>query len=625
MPDPVEILKKYWHYGAFRHDQEKIIQSILNGQHTLALMPTGGGKSICYQVPALCLPGVALVVSPLIALMQDQTEALRKKGISAAMLHSGFNKAESEEMIQKLKIGEIKILYLSPEKLLNSMSWIGQIKWSFVAVDEAHCISQWGYDFRPSYLRIHELTEPLKLPVLALTATATPRVKQDILEHLRMKDPKIYQSSFRRDNISISVVKTENKPNSLLHILNRLKGSALVYVRNRRQTVTVARFLQEQGLSADHYHAGLDPEIRAAKMRLWMSGSCRIMCCTNAFGMGVDKSDVRLIIHLDLPNQLEEYFQEAGRAGRDGKASWAVVLFNNKDEKTLIEKFEASDLPDQWILNLWHHLKKMNTAPDGSVIEYFDLSSFAKNLGENLAVVYSGLKYLEIAGLIQLGEGIQSKSRIQFLKSPELIYEKLSQSGDSDKIPWIKLLLRTHEGILEVPTRINEDFLVSLLNKSPESIREFFVALHNQKLISFEVADNDQSLFFLQNFNQNLDLSKWKSYRDIRLEKLAEMVRWVHHTGCRQKYILEYFGESKALNCGKCDNCLSEKSLDDSGVQREQIRKKILQEIQTNHGCYSSHIFQMFPLNRKPLVEYILLELIGENKIERRLEKFFLK
>ncbi|MBK9631281.1 MAG: RecQ family ATP-dependent DNA helicase [Saprospiraceae bacterium] len=625
MSKPHEILKKYWAYDTFRQDQEKIILSILSGKNTLALMPTGGGKSLCYQVPALCLEGVCLVVSPLIALMQDQTEALLKRGIPAAMMHSGYSMQESQEIQHKLLAGKIKILYLSPEKLLFSKSWLTQIPWSFVAVDEAHCISQWGFDFRPAYLKIYEFLEKINVPVIALTATATKQVREDIITHLKMKDVQVFQSSFKRENISISVISTENKSHSLLHILDKIKKPALIYVRNRRQTVSTARFLQEHHHSADHYHAGLSAIERAEKFRAWLIDQTRIICCTNAFGMGVDKSDVGLVVHLDLPSQLEEYFQEAGRAGRGGDRSWAVVLYNAKDSKNLIQKLKSSFPPDELINQVWNSLKNLFKNNENRSIHSFDFKLFSQNFKFEPSIVYACLKCLGIDGQISLGEGLMTRSKIQILASTESIYSHFEKRGSPEKINWLKLILRTHEGITDVATKLNDEFIANTVGIGQIDLHQFFEELNQLGFIHYQPASDDQSLFILSNLDLALNLSGLKLYRERMLSKCLEMLKWIETKECRQTFILKYFGESKTIDCGICDNCLAKKSYNDPGKLRQSMKEKIMREIALRKSCHSSDILHLFPMNRRDLVEYILIELLGENKIERKLEQLSIK
>ncbi|MCB0586106.1 MAG: ATP-dependent DNA helicase RecQ, partial [Phaeodactylibacter sp.] len=409
---PLEILKKYWGYDGFRPLQEDIIRSVLEGKDTLALMPTGGGKSICYQVPALCREGICIVVSPLIALMKDQVENLKQRNIPAEAIYSGMHYRDIDRILDNCVYGNIKLLYLSPERLTTELARvrIQKMKASLLAVDEAHCVSQWGYDFRPPYLQIAEMREVLPgVPILALTATATPEVARDIQEKLAFRQENLLQKSFERPNLSYSVLHEEDKLKKLAEILHRVPGSGIVYVRSRRRTKEIARYLQRQKIRADFYHAGLDTEERSRKQEEWMNNKSRVVVSTNAFGMGIDKPDVRVVVHMELPDSLEAYFQEAGRAGRDGRKSYAVLLYNDSDRQNLERRFEQSFPGLKEVQRVYRALGSYFQLATGSGEGQsfdFEIVEFARNFQIKIVQAYSCLKILEQAGWIVLTDAV---------------------------------------------------------------------------------------------------------------------------------------------------------------------------------------------------------------------------
>ena len=473
MTNPNEILKKYWGFDAFRPMQLNIIESALQGNDTLALLPTGGGKSICFQVPALCLEGVTLVVSPLIALMKDQVQNLKKRDIKAEAIFSGLHRREIERILDNCCFGETKILYLSPERLTNTdtLERIKQMKVVLIVVDEAHCISQWGYDFRPSYLQISQIRDYFpKTPVLALTATATKEVVVDIQSKLNFLKSKLCQISFLRTNLSYVVLKEEVKEVKMLEILQKVPGSGVIYVRNRKKTKDIAQFLTQKGINADFYHAGLDIDERSVKQDNWIANRTRIIVSTNAFGMGIDKPDVRTVIHLDLPDSLEAYFQEAGRAGRDEKKSYAILLYNKTDELNLVRNYEKSFPEIQDIKNTYLALGSYLQLAIGSGKDEnfdFDLNKFAINFKLDIAKTYSCLKVLEQSGWLTLNDAVKILSSVQFIVEKEKLYDYQLKNKQLDIT--IKIMLRLYQGILSAPININEHQIAKLQQTTKDS------------------------------------------------------------------------------------------------------------------------------------------------------------
>ena len=467
MAKAVDILKQYWGYDSFRPLQDEIIESVLDGKDTLALMPTGGGKSICFQVPALCREGVCIVISPLIALMKDQVFQLQKRNIPAAAIYSGMRYKDIDRLLDNAVYGNIKLLYLSPERLVTELARerIKKMNVNLLAVDEAHCISQWGYDFRPPYLQIAEIREFIPdTPILAVTATATKEVVEDIQQKLEFKDGAVFQKSFERKNLAYVVLSEENKPQKALDILQKVKGSAVVYSRNRRGTKEVANYLRKNGINADFYHAGLSTALRTKKQEDWIQGKLKVMVSTNAFGMGIDKADVRSVVHMDLPDSLEAYFQEAGRAGRDGKKSFAVLLYNEADKKNLLWSYENSFPEIEEVKRVYAALGSYLQLAIGSGLGGsfdFEIERFVKNFRFDLLKTYSCLKILEQSGYIVLSDAVFIPSTIKIRVNKEVLYDYQLKNRSLDII--IKTILRTYHGALSHHTKIDESQLARFL------------------------------------------------------------------------------------------------------------------------------------------------------------------
>ena len=585
--DPQDILQKYWGYPSFRARQESIIDNVMQGRDTLALLPTGGGKSLCFQVPVLCQPGLGLVVSPLIALMDDQVQNLRSKGVNAVALHSGMSLREIDLALENAGQGYYKFIYLSPERLQNEyfQGRLPGMKVNLLAVDEAHCISQWGYDFRPPYLEIAQLRPLLpQVPVLALTATATPKVVQDIQAKLEFKEENVQQLSFARANLFYHVVPCENKWQRALQALRKIPGTAVVYLRNRRGTVEVARWLRAEGLSADFYHAGLEAKERQHKQDLWLTGKLRIMVSTNAFGMGIDKPDVRQVIHLELPDSLEAYFQEAGRAGRDGKTSHAVLFLAPPDTRQLrirhLESFPDLEGVRRVYQCLANYLQLALGSGAGQRFD-FDVGEFMKQYRLPGLETYQSLQILSKEGLITLSEGYKQPSRLRILADPTTLYDYQLRYPKIEKL--VKTLVRSYGGLDIEYGKIEERELAARLNTGESMVIKHLKHLHRDKLIDYIPRPGGSTITFLipRREVQRLQISAQNlqdRYRDLE-ERIESVIRYVSdHKTCRSIQLLHYFGEEKAEPCGHCDVCRRKKAKLDRTTW-EKLQHKLLQEL----------------------------------------------
>ncbi len=568
MNSPLTILQEYWQHSQFRPMQEEIIQAVLEEKDTLAILPTGGGKSICFQVPALLNDGLCLVISPLIALMRDQVDSLLQKDIPAGMLHSGLNYYEVKKILQRTTHGEYKFLYLSPERLETALfrEYLPALNVGLIVVDEAHCVSQWGYDFRPPYLRIANLRDELPgIPLIALTASATPVVENDIIDKLRMQAGKIFRQPFERPNISYSCFQVDSKVNKTIEILAKVGGSSIVYCSNRKQTRELARLLMYQQIPADFYHAGLTQQERDEKQLAWLNNEVRVMVCTNAFGMGIDKADVRTVIHYDIPDCLENYYQEAGRAGRDGQKSYAVLLYHPEDITGLHQLTDKRFPPIPEIKKIYQSLADYLQIPvgigEGQYYD-FDLREFISNFQLEGLQVINTLKVLEQEGHLSFAENIFLPSQVAFIASKELLND--FQNSYPDLEPMIKYLLRTYEGIFENRVSINEKFLAKLGHISVEEVRNQLMQLQSFGIIEFLPQKDTPQINFLLNrasaqylqINQDRYLDRKKQFRE-RVENLVQYSQLA--TECRSRYISRYFGDETHKDCGSCDNCLAKK------------------------------------------------------------------
>ncbi|CAH0133906.1 ATP-dependent DNA helicase RecQ [Pedobacter sp. Bi27] len=584
----IEILQKYWGHQAFRPLQEDIISSVLEGKDSLALLPTGGGKSICFQVPALVKEGICIVVSPLIALMKDQVENLKSKGIEAIAIYAGMGKREIDILLDNCIYGKIKFLYLSPERLLSDLVRvrISYMNVNLIAVDEAHCISQWGYDFRPPYQKIAKLREILpNVPVLALTATATEFVRKDIVEKLEMKDPQVFVKSFARDNLSYVVFGQEDKYKKLIDICQKVKGTGLVYVRNRRETAEVANFINRNQIKADFYHAGLERDVRFLKQEEWKNNKTRIMVATNAFGMGIDKADVRFVVHLDLPESLEAYYQEAGRAGRDEKRSYAVLLANQSDVVGLESRYlDSFPTPDE-IRKTYHYLGNYFQLAFGAgegLTFTFDVADFCKRFNISVLKTISALKFLEHDGYITLSESVFLPSRMMFIASHEDIYRFQIENKAYDGI--IKTILRSHGGAFDGFVKINE---ADLAKKTGLSYKEIIALLNKLQAIELLTYTQQTDQPQLQYIRPRVDMDHFDldvKYLELRKEILHKqinaVVAYASSNLCRSIQLLHYFDEDHAAKCGVCDVCLAEKRAENQSQMGEEIEFEIVSLLQ---------------------------------------------
>lgn len=580
-----DILKHYWGYASFRTIQLDIIQSVYNGNDTLALMPTGGGKSITFQVPALAMEGICLVISPLIALMKDQVENLRKRGINALAIYSGMTSHEIDVALDNCVYGDVKFLYISPERLSTAIFQhrVRKMNVCLVAVDESHCISQWGYDFRPSYLRIAELRDLLdpKVPFLALTATATPEVVADIQDKLRFRNGKVFRMSFARENLVYLVRNVEDKEKYLFKIVDNIPGSGVVYVRNRNKTKEIALMLQREGHSADFYHAGLTMEMRNAKQNDWQTGKTRIIVATNAFGMGIDKPDVRFVVHLDLPDSPEAYFQEAGRAGRDQKLAYAVLLYNETDALRIEQRVEANFPPPDEIKRIYQalgsYLNIAYGAGKGEVYD-FNLMDFCSNYRLNMVVAYNSLKILEQEGYLELTDELDNPSRIMFLVNKQELYKYQVAHAEMDK--FIKTLLRLLPGVFSQYVRIDEQFIAKSSNIPIERVIENLKTLSRQKIINYIPKKRTPLIAFLEerldDKNLRIEPERYQMLRQRYLDRVNAMLDYAQSKAkCRSQYLSEYFGQTDSYRCGKCDVCTARNELDMSKYEFDSILEKI--------------------------------------------------
>lgn len=601
----LKILHTHWGYHSFRPLQEDIIQHIVEGKDTLAVLPTGGGKSICYQLPALYFKGITVVVSPLIALMKDQVEQLISRRVKAYAIYTGIHKNEIEDIYEKLYDDNEGILYVSPERLLSQRFQEEAQQWkiSLIAVDEAHCISQWGYDFRPPYLQIACFRELFSyhIPIIALTASATLKVQDDIKEKLKMQQPKVFFNSFFRPNISFSVREVENKQNKLLQIIKNVSGSKIVYCNSRNQCVNLALLLSSHGFSANFYHAGLTTENRNARQQEWIQGKIETIVCTNAFGMGIDKADVRCVIHYDVPQMPEAYYQEAGRAGRDGKKSYAVILYQRNNYEQLFCDITFKFPNEKKIRKIYEDVCYALQIPiyTASSTEYsFDFIPFCKQFKHHPLEVLSTFKVLEYNQILLFEENDQRKSTVQVLADREQmqLVEKTNKSWDEI----LKNLLRLYGGIINYPITISEFFIATHMQVSEEYVTEMLAKLHQHGIVNYKARSNKPVLFFFQNRVPPKDLIIDTTLQQLlkkRYEyRLSYMQQWVQNQyKCRQNNLLKYFDENRKQPCGICDNCLLQ-SQEISNEEFEMIKNDILHHISLQvklsleDYCNNSHI-----------------------------------
>lgn len=595
-----------------------------NGKDTLALMPTGGGKSITFQVPAMAKEGLCIVVTPLIALMKDQVENLKKKGIKAAALHSGMKRHELEVTLDNCAYGDYKFLYLSPERLGTDLfrMRLRKMNVNLIAIDESHCISQWGYDFRPSYLKIVELRELLPdVPFLAVTATATPEVVEDIQEKLGFTQKHVVKMSFERKNLVYLVRNVEDKNKHLLKIVNGLPGTGVVYVRNRLKTKEIALMLQKEGITADYYHAGLSSEERNAKQDDWQNDRTRVIVSTNAFGMGIDKPDVRFVVHMDLPDSPEAYFQEAGRGGRDGKLAYAILLYNNSDKSKIEQRTQTSFPEPDEIKRCYQALCSFLGVAIGAgkgEVYNFNLIEFATAYKFNFAHAFSSLKFLELEGYIELTDELDNPSRIMVIAGKNELYKYQVAHAEMDHL--IKVLLRNYAGLFNDYVKIDEKHLARISGKLLPEVTESLIKLSRAKIINYIPRKKTPLIIFteerLDDKNLRISPENYNLRKERYTKRIEAMVNYASGTAkCRSMSLLEYFGEKNATRCGKCDVCTSRNELDMSKFQFDQILEQIKSNIQTDGLTLEALVDSVkFPSKKTTKVIRWLLD---NNKIQK--------
>ena len=564
-----EILKQYWGYDDFRGIQREIIDSIGAGRDTLGLMPTGGGKSITFQVPALAGEGLCIVVTPLIALMKDQVANLRSRGIKAAAIYSGMKNADVIKALENCIFGDYKFLYISPERLSSELflTKIKRVNVQFITVDEAHCISQWGHDFRPAYRRIGELRSLFPgVPVLALTATATPEVVKDIQQQLGFEKENCFSMSFERKNLVYVVRKTENKAKELLHILGKVQGSAIVYTQNRQKTKEVCEFLVSQGITSEFYHAGLSPEVKDQREEAWKSGKARVMVSTNAFGMGIDKPDVRLVVHIDLPSSIEAYFQEAGRGGRDGNLSYAVALFGCSDKQVMARRLRDNYPPQEFIREIYDEICYYYSMALGDGLDCtfeFSLSDFCKKYRRPLHQTDSALRLLTRMGYIEYVEEMEYASRVRFIVDKDSLFHFRGLQPEYEKL--VNALMRNYSGLFTDYAFIDERYLSRVTNLSRHRMYEILVSLNNKRIVSYAPSKKCPIITFTRHRVLGSDLRFEREVYDERKamfgERLNAMIHYaVSDDVCRSTSLISYFGEKRAVPCGRCDVCVAKRA-----------------------------------------------------------------
>ena len=567
---PLDILKEYWGYDSFRPMQEEIVSAALDGKDVLAILPTGGGKSVCFQVPAMMREGIAIVVTPLIALMKDQVQNLNDKGIRALCVNAGMGAREVETVLNNAAYGDFKFLYVSPERLGTRLfkNYVQEMNISFIVVDEAHCISQWGYDFRPDYLQIGILREMTDAPVIALTATATPAVAEDIMTRLRFEERTLLKTGFERPNLSYIVRKCEDKLGQLLSICSSVAGTGIVYVRSRKKTEELASLLTANGISASFYHAGLGPDSRADRQGKWKNGSIRVMVCTNAFGMGIDKPDVRFVVHFDVPDSPEAYFQEAGRGGRDGKRSFAVLLWNSTDIKRIRQIGTVSFPSLEYIEDIYHKVHAFFQIPydTGECRQLkFNIDEFCRHYGLQRATAYYAVVYLERTGHWTLSEDIDISTRVQVVVDRNDLYD--IDLPDPRMASLLELLMRRYTGLFSYPVPIDEEYVASQIGVQVPGLRQLLYNLALEHVIRYVPCDRATVLFLhhdrLRPKNVYLDPERYEMLKNSALSRMQKMIDYVgQEEVCRSSYLLEYFGQKDSRDCKTCDVCRAAASVD---------------------------------------------------------------
>lgn len=582
------------------------MRTALSGKDVLAILPTGGGKSVCFQVPALMKDGIALVITPLIALMKDQVQNLNARGIKAVAIYAGMTRWDVDLALNNAAYGDVRFLYISPERIGTRLfqSYIPVMKFSFIVIDEAHCISQWGYDFRPDYLKIGELRDQVDAPVIALTATATPEVADDIMEKLKFREKTLIRSGFERPNLSYIVRKCEDKMGQMLNICNGVKGTGIVYVRSRSKTEELAAALSAHGISASFYHAGLGHELRMLRQEEWKSGKTRVMVCTNAFGMGIDKPDVRFVIHADMPDSPEAYFQEAGRAGRDGKDSYAVLLWNSSDVKRL-RQIETVSFPSlEYVEDIFHKVFANSNFAYGQGLGCqvrFDLIEFCKRFSLNRSSAYYAVKYLEREGHWTYTEDIEAPTRVRIAVNRDDLYDV--EFSDRTMLDVLEVLMRRYDGIFSFSVPIEEDYVAQRCSITVPNLRQTLYNLSLEHVIKYIPGQRADVLTLhsehLTPGNVKLSPSRYQMLKETWHKRMETMVEYVSEENtCRSRFLLSYFGQTESANCGRCDICRAGKASEDAAQPSGGANEKVNEENstaealtafvnETMHGTYT--------------------------------------
>lgn len=616
------ILKEYWGFNDFRGIQREIIESIGSGRDTLGLMPTGGGKSIAFQVPALAGEGLCIVVTPLIALMKDQVANLRSRGIKATAIYSGMRTSDVVTALENCIFGDYKFLYISPERISSELfvKKIQRVKVQLITVDEAHCISQWGHDFRPAYRQICELRRMFpSAPVLALTATATPEVVKDIQQQLNFREENCYSMSFERKNLVYVVRRTENKAKELLHILSRIEGSAIIYTLNRKKTKEVCDFLLANGVTAEYYHAGLSPESKDAKEHAWKSGTARVMVSTNAFGMGIDKPDVRLVVHVDLPSSVESYFQEAGRAGRDGEKAYAVVLYSNGDSRVVTRRLSDNYPPQDFIREVYDEVCYYYSMALGDGMDCtfeFSLGDFCKKYHRPTLQTDSALRILTRMGYIEYVEEMEYASRLRFIVDKDALFRFRGLPKEYELL--INAILRNYSGLFTDPAFIDERYLSRVTSLSRHRMYEILVSLASKGLVMYAPSKKCPIITFTRHRVLGSELSFSREVYDERRAVFADRLNSIlsyatREDKCRSRLLLEYFGEKKSSECGNCDVCVASRA----GGKKAPVSAPAewLLDYLSDRKLHSLDELDAMGLSRKAMTE-LLRTMCDEEKIE---------
>ena len=615
----MDVLKEYWGYDSFRPMQEDIVGAAVAGKDVLAILPTGGGKSVCFQVPALMKPGIALVVTPLIALMKDQVQNLSARGIKALAVYLGMSRREIELALNNAAYGDFKFLYLSPERLGTQLfrRYVQEMDVSYIVVDEAHCISQWGYDFRPDYLKIGELRELLPdVPVIALTATATPQVADDIMERLCFREKLLLKSGFERPNLSYIVRHTEDKLGQLLNICRGVPGTGIVYVRNRKKCEELSAFLKTGGIPASFYHAGLGAASRSERQEKWKKDEVRVMVCTNAFGMGIDKPDVRFVVHFDVPDSPEAYFQEAGRAGRDGKRSYAVLLWNSGDTRRLKQTATVSFPSIEYVEDIYHKVHIMFGIPYDAGMGMqlkFDLNEFCRRFGLNCSSAYYAIKYIEREGHWTVMDDVDVQTKVMFIVERTALYEIPFPEEGMTRVA--EILMRSYTGLFSFPVPIDEDYVAGKAGVTVPELRQLLYRMSLEHVIRYIPADHATIIYLhedrLMPKNVKLTPERHERLKSTYMERMTTMIDYVNESDtCRSRYLLAYFGQTESTDCGTCDVCRA------AGLGKRQPEKMQDRTGASDAGERNSADGKADVAFRRSMSEYIVEEKSGSYTLE---------